>query len=88
MDCVQSVRNTSILIWRPEKHSLRIILGRMIGKKSPNIVAACGSRSIRYAVPSLTSCLPSTQQQLQRACYLALAGGTMPFIRRYSTIWP
>ena len=20
--------------------------------------------------------------------YLALAGGTMPFIRRYSTIWP
>jgi hypothetical protein len=22
------------------------------------------------------------------SCYLALAGGTMPFMRRYSTIWP
>jgi hypothetical protein len=24
----------------------------------------------------------------QRGFYFALAGGTMPFIRRYSTIWP
>ena len=34
------------------------------------------------------SCLASTQQQLPMSFYFALAGGTMPFIRRYSTIWP
>jgi hypothetical protein len=49
---------------------------------------------IRIRVNSLrsahrgTSCLRSAQQQMQRASYFALAGGTMPFIRRYSTIWP
>jgi len=51
-------------------------------------------RCMRIRVNSLqgahrvTSCLALTQQQLQLACYFALEGGTMPFIRRYSTIWP
>jgi hypothetical protein len=52
------------------------------------IAASFEAHDLESSTIAHLSCLASTQQQLPMSFYFALAGGTMPFIRRYSTIWP
>jgi hypothetical protein len=47
--------------------------------------AAIGSESVWW---TLWIGRPCKSTRLLTTYYLALAGGTMPFMRRYSTIWP
>ncbi len=58
-------------------------------RSKPNPLPPSRTRSCK---PSWTYCSGifrlSTRLTLRPGSYLALAGGTMPFIRRYSTIWP
>ena len=47
--------------------------------------ADIGSESVWW---TLCICRPCKSTRFLATYYLALAGGTMPFMRRYSTIWP
>ena len=50
-----------------------------------SVSADIGSESVWW---TLWIGRPCKSTRLLATYYLALAGGTMPFMRRYSTIWP